>query len=67
LTVDTHYAHSAPSPDAAPSVGALCRLPGLTFYASWANLGPTPYAPVAPDQDKPDEVLYLYRCSAARH
>jgi hypothetical protein len=49
------------------STSALCHLHGVTFFASWADLGPTPYPPVAPDPDKPHEMLYLYRCGADQH
>ena len=52
---------NAPTPAAGP-----CAVPDITFYASWANLGPTPYPAVAPDPAKPHEMLYLYRCGANR-
>jgi len=39
----------------------------VTFYASWTDLGPSPYVAVAPDLDKPDELLHLYRCGDTRH
>jgi hypothetical protein len=39
-----------------------CRLPGVIYYASWIDLGPTPYPAVHPDIEKPRATLYLYRC-----
>jgi hypothetical protein len=66
LTAEHHYAQAAPSPQAQRAAGP-CAVPDVTFYASWTDLGPTPYPAVAPDQQKPSEVLYLYRCGADRH
>ena len=43
------------------------RLHGVTFYASWTDLGPSPYPTVAPDADKPAEMLHLYRCGDTQH
>jgi len=43
-----------------------CDVPGITFYASWTNLGPTPYPAVAPDVNNPKESLYLYHCDSPR-
>jgi hypothetical protein len=62
VTTDRHYARTAASQDAPSGAVGICRLHGVTFFASWANLGPTPYPAVAPDQDKPEEMLYLYHC-----
>ena len=45
-------------------LAAVCRLPGLRFFVSWNRLGPTPYEPILPRADHPDEPLYLYRCDA---
>jgi hypothetical protein len=47
----------------------ICRLPGMVFFASWNNLGPTPYPPVAPGGRGTRDVMYLYRCGplAASH
>jgi hypothetical protein len=42
-------------------------LPGLSFYASWTDLGPTPYPAVAPDRERPREMLHLYRCGQVQH
>jgi len=53
--------------NAQPQLTRLCGLHGVTFYASWTDLGPSPYAAVAPDLDKPDELLHLYRCGDTRH
>jgi hypothetical protein len=65
VTTGRHYAPAATANDAPSSANGICRLHGVTFFASWANLGPTPYPAVAPDQDKPEEMLYLYHCSGA--
>ncbi len=67
VTAERHYAQApaAQSPQASPH--ALCRLQGVTFFASWADLGSTPYPAVAPDPAKPDEMLYLYKCGADQH
>jgi hypothetical protein len=67
LTTERHYAQAHAVLDPLASSSALCRLHGVTFYASWADLGPTPYPAVAPDVQKPQELLYLYRCGEARH
>ncbi len=53
--------------DAQPQLARLCALPGVTFYASWTDLGPSPYPAVAPDADKPGEMLHLYRCGDSQH
>jgi hypothetical protein len=66
LSGTTHYSLTASPPDAAALPSGPCRLPGVSFYASWVERGPTPYPPVAPDDEKPHEMLYLYRCSNAR-
>ena len=66
LTVERHYASAPPAPDARPATIGPCGIPGLTFYASWVNLGPTPYPAVAPDRARPHEMLYLYHCPAGR-
>lgn len=58
---------SQPSPDSRNVGSVLCGLHDVTFYASWVDLGPTVFPPVAPDPDKPRERLYLYRCGDARH
>lgn len=42
----------------------ICRLPGIAFFASWNDLGPTPFPPVAPD-GKAKGLLYLYHCAPA--
>jgi hypothetical protein len=49
------------------STSALCHQHGVSFFASWADLGATPYPAVAPDPDKPHEMLYLYSCGADQH
>jgi hypothetical protein len=67
LSGTKHYSLTASPKDAPASINGPCRLPGVTFYASWVELGPTPYPPVAPDDEKPHEMLYLYRCGDARH
>jgi hypothetical protein len=67
LTTERHYSHPQNSPDAAPPAGGPCSLRGVTFYASWTYLGPTPYPAVAPDTEKPHEMLYLYKCPANGH
>jgi hypothetical protein len=67
LTSTHHYSHSASAKDQPGSLAAACQLPGVTFYASWIDLGPSPYPPVAPDDENPHEMLYLYRCSNDRH
>jgi hypothetical protein len=66
LSTDRHYALAPAMKDGqSPASSSACRLPGVTFYASWTNLGATPYPPVAPDPEKPQELLYLYHCAAA--
>ncbi len=67
LSGTKHYSLTASPKDPAGALATPCRLPGITFYASWINLGPTPYPPVAPDDENPHEMLYLYRCSNPRH
>ncbi|HEY6455343.1 MAG TPA: hypothetical protein VIY90_08700 [Steroidobacteraceae bacterium] len=67
LTGTRHYSLTASPKDRPGSLETPCRLPGVTFYASWINLGPTAYPPVAPDDENPHEMLYLYRCSSDRH
>jgi hypothetical protein len=42
----------------------ICELPDIKFFASWNDLGPTPYPPVAPDGPRSRELLYLYRCGS---
>jgi hypothetical protein len=44
----------------------VCVMPDLAFVASWNDLGPTPFAPVAPNADRPNERLRLYRCADFR-
>jgi hypothetical protein len=66
LTSERHYKQAEPSQDVQPSIARLCQLHGVTFYASWADLGPTPYPAVAPDTEKPEDILYLYRCQTDR-
>jgi hypothetical protein len=43
-------------------VTEVCKLFRLEFFASWNDLGPTPYPPLAPHSDQPRRVLRLYRC-----
>jgi hypothetical protein len=45
------------------SLAEMCKVPGLKFFASWNDLGPTPYPPVAPNTGPHERVLRLYRCS----
>jgi len=66
-TATKHYAQTAAPEDARGLKSGPCRVPGVTFYASWNDLGPTPYPPVAPDDENPQEMLYLYRCGNDRH
>jgi hypothetical protein len=66
LTSTHHYSLTASPKDQPDALAAPCRLPDVTFYASWLKLGPTPYPPVAPDDENPHELLYLYRCSNDR-
>ena len=40
----------------------ICQLPDIHFFASWNDLGPTPYPSVAPDGPAHGR-LYLYRCT----
>jgi hypothetical protein len=67
LTPDRHYAPAAGSQSPQASTSALCRLHGVTFFASWADLGSSLYPAVAPDPAKPNEMLYLYSCGEAQH
>ena len=66
LSGTKHHSLTAPK-DAPGLMSGPCRVPGVTFYASWNDLGPTPYPPVVPDDENPHEMLYLYRCSNDRH
>ncbi|HEY1900565.1 MAG TPA: hypothetical protein VGG49_12295, partial [Steroidobacteraceae bacterium] len=66
LSTEHHYALTPPKKEPSPAVNP-CALPDITFYASWIQLGPTPYPAVAPDPAKPHEMLYLYRCGEVRH
>ena len=56
--------HYNPVPaGAGRSMGASpCAIPDVTFYASWVDLGPSPYPPVVPERTRPGDVLRLYRC-----
>jgi hypothetical protein len=63
LKNERHYAHTNSPEDQRDLIADPCTLPGVGFYASWINLGPTPYPPVAPDIENLRQVLYLYRCS----
>jgi hypothetical protein len=67
MTADRHYAPASGLESPQASTSALCRLHGVTFFASWADLGSTPYPAVAPDPAKPHEMLYLYSCGEAQH
>jgi hypothetical protein len=67
LKNDKHYGHTESSKDQRDLIADPCTLPGLSFYASWIDLGPTPYPPVAPDSEDPRQTLYLYRCNHDRH
>jgi hypothetical protein len=67
LTSTTHYSLTASAKNAGGESSGPCRLPGVTFYASWIDRGPTPYPPVAPSDENPHELLYLYRCDNERH
>ncbi len=67
LTAERHYAQAPGLQNSGASPSALCHLPGVTFFASWADLGATPYPAVAPDPAKPTEMLYLYNCGAGQH
>jgi len=64
LTTDRHYALAPQSQGAHAENTGPCGVQDVTFYASWALLGPSPYPAVAPDPEKPGEMLYLYRCGA---
>ena len=44
------------------AVAEVCKLFRLEFFASWNDLGPTPYPPLAPHAEQPRRVLHLYRC-----
>ncbi len=67
LTTDRHYALAPPARDGQSAATGPCQPPGVTFYASWTDLGPSAVPPVAPDPDKPKEFLYLYRCGKVQH
>ncbi len=67
LSGTRHRSVTAAPKDAPGLMSGPCRVHGVTFYASWVDLGPTPYPPVAPDDENPQEMLYLYRCSNDRH
>jgi hypothetical protein len=67
LVAENHNTPPPQSKNARSAATGPCALPDITFYASWADLGPTPYPAVAPDAAKPHEMLYLYRCEADRH
>jgi hypothetical protein len=55
------------NPPAPPTAAGPCSVTGVDFYTSWADLGPTPYPPVAPEAEHPHEMLYLYHCGENRH
>ncbi len=59
---DRQYALTDSPKDTPGSTAGPCTLPGLSFYASWIDRGPTPYPPVAPDIRAPHQSLYLYSC-----
>jgi hypothetical protein len=44
----------------------ICGLPDMRFFASWNDLGPTPYPAVAADGAHSPDRLYLYRCAPAK-
>ncbi|HTY93872.1 MAG TPA: hypothetical protein VMC02_08290 [Steroidobacteraceae bacterium] len=67
LTTERHYALAPQVSGAQAATFGPCKLRDVTFYASWADLGPTPYPAVAPDPEKPNDMLYLYRCGEERH
>ncbi|HTB67653.1 MAG TPA: hypothetical protein VK727_15620 [Steroidobacteraceae bacterium] len=67
LTTAHHYASAPKLKDAQPSGFTPCQQPGINFFASWTDLGPTPYPAVAPDTEKPQEMLHLYRCGEVPH
>ncbi|MGC1457818.1 MAG: hypothetical protein WA825_06040 [Steroidobacteraceae bacterium] len=67
LTAERHYAQAPAAQNPQAATRALCHLRGVTFFASWADLGSTPYPAVAPDPAKPNEMLYLYHCGADQH
>jgi hypothetical protein len=67
LSGDKHYALATPTGPAGRSRTAACAVPGVRFFASWLDLGPTPYPAVVPDVDNPRQSLYLYRCDDVRH
>jgi hypothetical protein len=67
LTTKPHYAPTPAIENPQASTSTLCHLHGVTFFASWADLGSTPYPPVAPDPAKPNEMLYLYNCGTDQH
>jgi hypothetical protein len=66
LSGEKHYSLADSPKDVHGLAPTPCGLPGVTFYASWIDLGPTPYPPVAPDVAMPHEMLYLYRCGNER-
>jgi hypothetical protein len=60
-------ADSVTKQEAAPhTLRDVCALPDIRFFASWNDLGPTPYPSVAASGGPPPNRLYLYRCPAAR-
>ncbi len=67
LTTDRHYALAPQAKDGQAQDTAPCRTHGITYYASWAELGPSAYPAVAPDPEKPKELLYLYHCGDVAH
>jgi hypothetical protein len=61
-TADPHYALAPSRTDTRTGAINPCRLPEIAFYASWTDMGPTPYPAVAPEAANPRSVLHLYRC-----
>jgi hypothetical protein len=54
-------------PDRSPhTLADICGLPDMQFFASWNELGPTPYPAVAADGERSPDRLFLYRCAPAK-
>jgi hypothetical protein len=67
LTATTHYGAAPATMGGQVASRSVCQLPDVTFFASWIDLGPTPYPAVSPDIENPRETIYLYRCGENRH
>jgi hypothetical protein len=50
----------------ASGIAIACSDAALQFAVSWRRLGPTPIAPIVPNDTQPRNQLHLYRCADVR-